>query len=43
MTIESRFPSLQAMEQLVSMGAEEGITAALGQIEGILAYDATTP
>ena len=42
MTIESRFPSLQAMEKLVSMGMEEGITAALGQIAGILAKDVTT-
>jgi uncharacterized protein YndB with AHSA1/START domain len=37
MTIESQFPSLEAMEHLVSMGMEEGITAALGQIDGILA------
>jgi uncharacterized protein YndB with AHSA1/START domain len=43
MTIESRFPSLEAMEQLVSMGAEEGMIAALGQIAGILAEDVTTP
>ena len=40
MAIESQFPSLEAMEQLVSMGMEEGIAAALGQIEGILAADA---
>ena len=40
MAIESQFPSLEAMEQLVSMGMEEGIAAALGQIEGILADDA---
>lgn len=37
MTVETTFPSLEAMEQLVSMGMEEGITAAMGQIEGILA------
>ena len=43
MVIESRFPSLEAMEKLVSMGMEEGIAAALGQIEGILADDARTP
>ena len=41
MLLESRFPSLEAMEQMVSMGMEEGIAAALGQIEGILAEDAT--
>lgn len=37
MTIESQFPSLEAMEQMVSMGMEEGMLEALGQIEGILA------
>ena len=42
MTIETRFPSLEAMEQLVSMGMEEGVVAALGQIPGILAEDVTT-
>jgi uncharacterized protein YndB with AHSA1/START domain len=36
MAIESRFPSLAAMEQLVSMGMEEGMAAALGQIPAIL-------
>ena len=39
MNITSRFPSLEAMEQLVSMGVEEGIAAALGQLDGILAQD----
>ena len=43
MTIETRFPSLQAMEQLVSMGMEEGMAAAMGQIPEILAEDVTTP
>jgi uncharacterized protein YndB with AHSA1/START domain len=42
MAIESHYPSLPAMEQLVSMGMEEGITAALGQIAGILADPVTT-
>lgn len=37
MTIESAFPSLEAMEQMISMGMEEGIIAALGQIPTILA------
>ena len=37
MTIETHFPSLQAMEQLAAMGAEEGMRAALGQIDAILA------
>lgn len=39
MTITSRFPSAQAMEQLVSMGMEEGIVGALGQVDAILAED----
>lgn len=37
MVIETRFPSLEAMEQLVSMGMDEGMAAALGQIDEILA------
>jgi uncharacterized protein YndB with AHSA1/START domain len=37
MAIETRFPSLEAMEQLVSMGMEEGMAAAMGQIADILA------
>ena len=37
MVIASQFPSLEAMEQLVAMGMEEGMTLALGQIEDILA------
>ena len=36
MIIETQFPSLEAMEQLVAMGLEEGITAALSQIDAIL-------
>jgi len=42
MAIRTQFPSLEAMEQLVSMGMEEGITAAMGQIDGILAGNVTT-
>ena len=37
MTIETTFPSLEAMEQMVAMGMEEGFAGALGQIDGILA------
>ncbi|MEO7574008.1 MAG: SRPBCC domain-containing protein [Acidimicrobiales bacterium] len=37
MTLHSQFASLEAMEQLVAMGMDEGIVAALGQIEAILA------
>jgi uncharacterized protein YndB with AHSA1/START domain len=39
MQIASTFPSVQAMEQLVAMGMEEGIRAALGQVDGLLAPD----
>ena len=37
MTIETEFPSLEAMEQMVSMGMAEGMRQALGQIDAILA------
>jgi uncharacterized protein YndB with AHSA1/START domain len=37
MVIESRFESRDDMERLVSMGMDEGMTAALGQIDAILA------
>jgi uncharacterized protein YndB with AHSA1/START domain len=37
MEIESTFPSLQAMEQILAMGMEEGMAAALGQIDQLLA------
>lgn len=43
MSIESRFPSTEAMEQVLAMGMEEGLTQAVGQIDAILAEDATTP
>jgi uncharacterized protein YndB with AHSA1/START domain len=36
MVITSRFPSVEAMEQVLRMGAEEGMARALGQIEGLL-------
>jgi uncharacterized protein YndB with AHSA1/START domain len=37
MSIESRFPSREAMEQVLAMGQEEGMTQAVGQIDAILA------
>ena len=37
MVITSHFPTLEAMEQVLAMGQEEGMVEALGQIEGILA------
>jgi uncharacterized protein YndB with AHSA1/START domain len=36
MTLLSTFPSSEAMEQTLEMGAEEGLTGALGQIDGLL-------
>ena len=40
MAIESAFPDAAAMEQLLAMGMEQGLTAAVGQIDAILAADA---
>ena len=40
MSIESLFPSTEAMEQVLAMGMEEGLTLAVGQIDAILAEDA---
>jgi uncharacterized protein YndB with AHSA1/START domain len=37
MSIESHFASTQAMEQVLAMGMEEGLTQAVGQIDAILA------
>ena len=37
MEIRSTFPTAEAMDQLFAMGMEEGMTAALGQIDEILA------
>jgi uncharacterized protein YndB with AHSA1/START domain len=39
MSIESRFPSTKAMEQILAMGMEEGLTLAVGQIDAILAEE----
>lgn len=36
MVIETAFPSRESMEQLVAMGMEEGMTAAVGQIDDLL-------
>jgi uncharacterized protein YndB with AHSA1/START domain len=40
MSIESQFPSAEAMEQVLAMGMEEGLTEAVGQIDAILSEDA---
>jgi uncharacterized protein YndB with AHSA1/START domain len=39
MSIVSTFPSTEAMEQLLAMGMEQGLTEAVGQIDAILAED----
>ncbi|MDX1467770.1 MAG: SRPBCC domain-containing protein [Acidimicrobiia bacterium] len=39
MTITTRYENSAAMEKVLEMGMEEGITSALGQIEEILAED----
>ncbi len=37
MTVTSQFATLEQMEKLVAMGMVEGITQAMGQIDGVLA------
>ena len=37
MAVESRFSSLEAMEQMVTMGMEEGMKQAMSQIDALLA------
>lgn len=39
MSLESIFPSTEAMEQVLAMGAEEGLKQAIGQIDAILAEE----
>ena len=39
MTIEARFSSRQAMDQMIEMGMEEGLAAAMGQIDAVLAAE----
>jgi uncharacterized protein YndB with AHSA1/START domain len=41
MSIESIFPNAEAMEQILAMGMEEGLTQAVGQIDAILAEELT--
>ena len=40
MSIETVFPDTHAMEQVLAMGMEEGLTQAVGQIDAILAEEA---
>ena len=37
LTSVTHFPSVEAMQQLVEMGMEEGLRSALGQLDGVLA------
>jgi uncharacterized protein YndB with AHSA1/START domain len=37
MTMQTRFPSAEAMQRLLEMGMEEGLAAAMSQIEPLLA------
>ena len=37
MVIETKFPSPEAMTQLIEMGMDEGMSAAMTQIDAILA------
>jgi uncharacterized protein YndB with AHSA1/START domain len=39
MSIESEHPTLEAMEQVLAMGMEEGLKQAVGQIDAILAEE----
>ena len=39
MSIEIVFPSTEAMEQVLAMGTEEGLSQAVGQIDAILAEE----
>ena len=42
MTIQSSFPTRDAMDQLIQMGMDEGMVAALGQTDEILAESVST-
>ena len=42
MSIESIFPTAEAMEQVLAMGMEEGLTEAVGQIDAILAEESAS-
>ena len=37
MALESGFPCAEAMERILAMGMQEGLTQAVGQIDAILA------
>jgi uncharacterized protein YndB with AHSA1/START domain len=39
MSVQTTFPSRQAMEEFLAMGMEEGFTASIAQIDGVLTAD----
>lgn len=39
MSIQTKFPSIEAMQQMIEMGLEEGIALSLGQIDDLLRSD----
>ena len=41
MAIETTFPSMESMQQMISMGMEDGMTSAVGQIDEILRAEVT--
>jgi uncharacterized protein YndB with AHSA1/START domain len=41
MAIATKFPSTEAMEQMISMGMEEGMASALAQIDDLLGREAS--
>jgi uncharacterized protein YndB with AHSA1/START domain len=41
MTVATTFPSVEAMDQMVAMGMQEGMTAAIEQMDDLLRADAT--
>ncbi|MCC6178460.1 MAG: SRPBCC domain-containing protein [Chloroflexi bacterium] len=43
MSIESVFPTAEAMEQMLTMGMDEGMTQAVGQIDAILVEGSVQP
>lgn len=43
MTMRSQFASAEELEQLLAMGMQEGLSAAVGQIDGVLAGAAPDP
>jgi uncharacterized protein YndB with AHSA1/START domain len=43
MTIETTFPSLEAMEQMLEMGMEIGMSLAVGQIDDLLKAEVGAP